>query len=160
LDELRQLTRGALAEMRTLLMELRPAALVETELEELLAQLTAAFTGKTRAEVSLTVEGIGALQPQVRVALYRVVQEALNNIAKHARATRVAVSLIQRPDHTELRVSDNGRGFDPAKISPDRLGLSIMKERAGNIGATLEITSQIGHGTEVVALLPNESLGE
>jgi signal transduction histidine kinase len=145
--------------MRTLLMELRPAALVETELEELLHQLTSAFTGKTRAEVSLTVEGIGALPPQVQVALYRVVQEALNNIAKHARATRVSVSLIQRADHIELRVSDNGRGFDLAHVSPDRLGLSIMKERAGNIGANLEITSQIGHGTHVVALWPNESLG-
>jgi PAS domain S-box-containing protein len=160
LDELRQLTRGALAEMRTLLMELRPAALVETELEELLRQLTSAFTGKTRAEVSLTVEGIGALPPQVQVALYRIVQEALNNIAKHARATRVSVSLIQRAGHIELRVSDNGRGFDLAHVSPDRLGLSIMKERAGNIGASLEITSQIGHGTHVVALWSRESLGE
>jgi PAS domain S-box-containing protein len=160
LDELRQLTHGALAEMRTLLMELRPTALVETELEELLHQLTSAFTGKTRAEVSLTVEGIGALPPQVQVALYRVVQEALNNIAKHARATHVSVSLIQRADHIELRVSDNGRGFDPAQVSPDRLGLSIMKERAGNIGANLEIISQIGRGTDVVALWPNESLRE
>jgi PAS domain S-box-containing protein len=158
LDELHQLTRGALAEMRTLLMELRPSALVETELEELLHQLTSAFAGKTRAEMSLTVEGIGALPPQVQVALYRIVQEALNNIAKHARATRVSVSLIQRAEHIELRVSDNGRGFDPARVSPDRLGLSIMKERAGNIGANLEITSRTGHGTHVVALWSNESL--
>jgi PAS domain S-box-containing protein len=160
LDELRQLTRGALAEMRTLLMELRPAALVETELEELLRQLTSAFTGKTRAEVLLTVEAISALPPEVQVALYRIAQEALNNIAKHARATRVSVSLIQRADQIELRVSDNGRGFDPAHVSPDRLGLSIMKERAGNIGANLEITSQIGGGTDVVAVWSSESLGE
>ena len=160
LDELRQLTRGALAEMRTLLMELRPAALVETELEELLRQLTIAFTGKTRAEVFLTVEGSGTLPSPVQVALYRIVQEALNNIAKHARATYVWVSLIQSADRIELRVSDNGRGFDVAHVSPDRLGLSIMKERARNIGANLEITSQVGHGTHVVAIWSSQSLGE
>ena len=84
-EELRQLSRGALAEMRALLMELRPTALQEAPLPDLLRQLGDAFTGRARAPISLTVDGSAAELPaEVKVALYRIAQEALNNAAKHA----------------------------------------------------------------------------
>jgi signal transduction histidine kinase len=94
------------------------------------------------------------------VALYRIAQEALNNVVKHANASRVEVGLrctsptpnIDRESSTrvELQVRDDGRGFDPTDVPPDRLGLGIIRERAHAIGARLEINSQIDIGTRIL----------
>jgi len=159
LKELRQLTRGALAEMRTLLLELRPAALAEATLEDLLRQLGEAVTGRIGVPVAVTVEGQYDLPPEVHVALYRIAQEALNNVVKHARATEVEVSLRctslpeatdgEQQEEVELRVSDDGCGFDSSSVPSDRLGLGIIRERTQAIGATLEIESEPGEGTRV-----------
>jgi PAS domain S-box-containing protein len=151
LADLRLLTRGALAEMRTLLLELRPvAALAEAELCELLRQLAEAMTGRTRVPVKLKVDGERALPPDVQVTLYRMAQESLNNIAKHASARTVAISLRAGPEGVELRISDDGRGFDPASIASDHFGLRIMRERAATIGAALTVDSRLGRGTQVL----------
>ncbi|MHB1415735.1 MAG: cache domain-containing protein [Chloroflexota bacterium] len=152
LDELRQLTRGALAEMRTLLLELRPSALLEAALGDLLRHLADAMIGRARIPVSLTVEGQRALPPDVQVALYRIAQEALNNIAKHAEASTVSIALAFMDDRVELSVSDDGRGFDPRLVPPDHLGLGIMRERAEAITATLRVASQPGSGTTVTVV--------
>jgi len=152
LDELRQLTRGALAEMRTLLLELRAAALTEAKLDRVLGHWTEAINSRARVPVSLTVEGDCALPPDVQVALYRIAQEALNNVAKHAKASQATVTLRCQPEQVELSVSDDGRGFDPESISPDHLGLGIMCERAKAIGAELNIESQTGSGTQVAVI--------
>ncbi len=149
LEELRQLTRGALAEMRTLLLELRPAALTEKPLGELLGHLTQAMTSRTRVSVTLTVKGDSSLSPEVQIALYRIAQEALNNVTKHASAAEASVDLHCQPGRVALSIQDDGRGFDPADALPDQLGLSIMRERAESIGATLGIRSQPDHGTRV-----------
>ncbi len=149
LDELRQLTRGALAEMRTLLLELRPAVLHEVALGDLLRQLCEAITGRARLPVQLVVEGEAALPPDVQVAFYRVAQESLNNVAKHAGASAVSVSLRCHADAVELVVADDGRGFDPALVTPDHLGLGIMHERAAAVGADLALESRPGEGTRV-----------
>jgi nitrate/nitrite-specific signal transduction histidine kinase len=149
LDELRQLTRGALAEMRTLLIELRPAALVDAELGELLHQLADAGWGRTQVEIEVDIKGGREIPEGVKVVLYRIAQEALNNVAKHAGANKIAVGLYFEPDRVELSVQDDGRGFDPADVSPDRLGLGIMRERAESIGATLNIDTKPGRGTQV-----------
>ena len=152
LEELRQLTRGALAEMRTLLLELRPAALTEVGLGELLRQLADAVTGRARVPVKLTVEGQRSLPPDVQIALYRIAQGALNNVAKHSGASQATVSLRCQPGQVTLRVSDDGRGFDPSRVTPEHLGLGIMRERAQAIGATLTIRSRVGHGTEIAVV--------
>jgi len=160
LEELRELTRGALAEMRTLLLELRPSALVDAALDDLLRQLAESITGRARVPVSVEVEGECALPPEVKVALYRIAQEALNNVAKHAGAGQAAVSLHYIPPAcggdrggaVELRVSDDGRGFDPQSVPPESLGLGIMRERAEAIGAALNVDSEVGHGTQVVVV--------
>jgi signal transduction histidine kinase len=146
LTQLRQLTRGALAEMRSLLLELRPEALESMALPRLLAQLVEAFSGQTGIVPSLVIEGDRALPPEVKIALYRIAQEALNNIHKHARASEVSVTLKMEP-MLELKVSDNGRGFDSNQVRLDALGLKIMQERAVKIGAQLTIESEPGRGT-------------
>jgi PAS domain S-box-containing protein len=149
LEDLRRLTRGALAEMRALLAELRPSILTDTDLGDLLHQLGSAFTGRTNIPVTVTVSGQGNLPGEVQVAFYRVCQEGLSNIAKHTEAGRVAIRLLYGPSEVELYLSDDGCGFDPAHVSPGRSGLSMMCERAQAVGASLSITSQPGQGTEI-----------
>jgi len=150
LDELRELTRGALAEMRTLLLELRPAALIEAELGDLLRQLAESITGRARIPVSVECEGECDLPSEVKIALYRIAQEALNNVAKHAVSSQAEIQLHCHQDHVILSIRDNGPGFDLENLPPESLGLSIMKERAEDVGAELEIKSKFGQGTDVV----------
>jgi signal transduction histidine kinase len=147
---LRRLTRGAQAEMRTLLMELRPTALMEADLETLLGHLTKAVAARADMEVDLDLEAIPPLPPDVKIALYRIAQEAVNNVAKHARADRISVCL-RTPDDTGeavcVRVRDDGQGFRPGEVAGDHFGLQTMRERAEAIGATIAIESEPGAGT-------------
>jgi ligand-binding sensor domain-containing protein/signal transduction histidine kinase len=147
LVELRELTKGALAEMRTLLLELRPTALLEADLGELLRQLAESITGRARVPVQVKVQGECNLPPEVKVALYRISQEALNNLAKHSGARHANVNLFCEPDRIEIQIIDDGQGFNPADIPAKSLGLGIMRERADSIGAKLEIISHIGEGS-------------
>ena len=149
LEDLRRLTRGALAELRMLLVELRPSALTDIELGDLLRLLGSAHTGRTNIPVAVTVAGQGALPAEVQVALYRLCQEGLNNIAKHAGASRVEIHLQHDAGAVEVRIRDDGRGFDPEHTPPGHYGLSMMRERAEAVGAVLSVTSQPGHGTDI-----------
>jgi nitrate/nitrite-specific signal transduction histidine kinase len=149
LEELRQLTRGALAEMRTMLLEMRPEALERSDIKSLLTQLADAFIGRVRVPVSLIIQGDCALANDVKIVFYRVAQEALNNVAKHSGARQVDVRLECQPGQLRLLIKDDGLGFDPAAITLDHLGIAIMRERANSIGASLQIESQLGQGTTV-----------
>jgi signal transduction histidine kinase len=159
LSDLHQLTRGALAEMRSLLVELRPAALLEVGLEDLVPQLADVVTGRSRIPVTLDIEDVDALPADVQINLYRIAQEACSNVAKHSNATAATMALHglppaegEGPAGVELRVADNGRGFDPEQTAPNSLGLDIMRERAAEIGAELSIDSRPGEGTTVTAV--------
>ncbi|EFO81812.1 two-component sensor histidine kinase [Oscillochloris trichoides DG-6] len=156
LGEVRQLLRGALAEMRTLLFELRPAALIAADLRTLLRQIGDRLTGHTGIQVELTVEGHAPIPAEVKIALYRIAQEAFNNIAKHANATQVHVTLRMTPEEIVLMVRDDGQGFDIAALPADRMGLRIMAERTAAIGMSLHITSTPRQGTEVFVRWPTE----
>ena len=151
LEELRQQTRGALAEMRMLLLELRPAALAETSLPDLLRQLSEAVIGRSRIPIDLHVESDRDLPSEVSVALYRIAQEALNNVAKHSGAERAVVTLrdggVDERDALELTVQDDGCGFAVDDAPSGRLGLEIMAERAESIHARLQVDSERGEGT-------------
>ncbi|TLN14027.1 sensor histidine kinase, partial [bacterium] len=147
LEQIRQLTRGALAEMRTLLLELRPATLMETNLGDLIRQLSLAFTGRTQIPVDVSVEGEFVLPPDVQVTFYRIAQELLNNVAKHAQASKVTVRLTEVSGQILLRVCDDGKGFDLETIPSGHMGLGIIRERAASIGATLDVDSRPGGGT-------------
>lgn len=152
LEMLRRLTRGAQAEMRTLLMELRPAALLEANFGELIGQLGRAATGRAEIDLALDVSEIPELPPDVKVALYRIAQEALNNVVKHSGAARVTVSLFVMDGAVELHICDNGRGFEMTGVPAGHFGLSTMRERAEGIGAMMELRSAPGAGTCVSAV--------
>jgi PAS domain S-box-containing protein len=157
LEELRQLSRGALAEMRTLLLELRPAALMEANLADLLKQLAASIASRARVsvDVAVRIEGEANLPPDVKVSLYRIAQEALNNVAKHSGATEARVTLDVADDASiQLTITDNGSGFDTGVNKPTHIGLDIMRERAAAMEADLRVTSTPGEGTTVCVALP------
>ncbi len=105
-EELRQLTRGALAEMRTLLFELRPAALNQARLSDLLKQLSEALMGRERLPICLDVDGDCDLPCDVKVEIYRIAQESLNNVVKYARASQVEIKV--RLDANRVRYGDQG----------------------------------------------------
>jgi PAS domain S-box-containing protein len=148
-EELRQLTRGALAEMRTLLLELRPAALTQARFPDLIKQLSEAVIGRARLPVHLDVIGDYEMPPDVKVAFYRIAQESLNNIMKYARASDVRIQLRLECCNVHMEIKDNGIGFDPSAIRPTSLGTRIMRERADAIRAHIKISSAPGQGTLV-----------
>jgi signal transduction histidine kinase len=147
---LHQLTRGAAAEMRVLLVELRPESVVSAHLEDLLTQLGYAMPGRNNIDISVIVHGNREhpLPPDVQMAFYRIAQESLNNVIKHGHATRARIRFMRDAKQVILAVTDNGRGFDVQNI-PTGFGLKSMSERATNIGAAFRIQSAIGRGTRV-----------
>lgn len=152
LEDLNRLNRGALAEMRTLLVELRPQALVETDLPTLLRNLVHAFSSRSQATVESRINYTAPLPENVHIAFYRVAQEALNNIRKYAEATHVTIDLVQNNGHLELCIADNGIGFDLNSVPSGHFGLEIMRERAESIDGTFSVKSTIQKGT-IVKLL-------
>ena len=143
------MTSGALTEMRSLLHELRPGALSQVQLSKLIEQLAMAFSNRTAIDTLVNIQGIASLDSETQVALYRIVQETLNNVAKHARAKVVKIEGSVQSDKVEIKVIDDGRGFNVESVPKGKYGLSIMKERAGNIGAKLDIMSEPTNGTTV-----------
>ena len=150
LEDLRRLTRAAQAEMRALLAELRPSALTDTDIGDLLHLLGNALSGRINIPVTVNVAQEIVLPAEVQVAFYRVCQEALNNVAKHAKASRVEIDLRHEGTSIELRIRDDGKGFDPEQTVSGHYGLGMMRERAEAVGALLTVTSQPDHGTELV----------
>jgi PAS domain S-box-containing protein len=148
--QLAELTRGALSEMRALIFELRPGALTEEGLLGALRRQGAVLS--TREGFTLTVEGPESrlgLGAEIEEHLYRIVSEALHNIAKHAGASSVTVAVVVEHGVLGLTVTDDGCGFDPERDFPGHLGLSTMAQRADAIDAQLEIASTVGRGTVV-----------
>jgi signal transduction histidine kinase len=150
LEMLSVMIRGASAEMRSLLLELRPDTLRDQTLGKLLEMLAVATRARTRAAVSLKVEGDRLLPEDITITLHRIAQESLNNIAKHAEASEVVIDLSCGPESANLSIEDDGRGFDPQAIPAGHLGIGIMRERAQKIGATFQINSKPGDGTSVL----------
>jgi PAS domain S-box-containing protein len=147
------LSEAGLAEMRALIFELRPESLAEEGLVAALEKLSASV----KARHSLQVELIAQDEPELRLrdkeALFRVAQEALHNITKHAHARRVDVRLISADGHVVLEIADDGVGFDTRQTFPGHLGLKSMPERVQRAGGTFELESTPGEGTRVRALM-------
>ena len=152
LEELRWLARAALAEMRAMLLELRPSAVTEQDLGTLVSQLIEATMGRTRTRVVSEIEGSCTLPADVQIGLYRIVQEALSNVAKHARSRQLYVRLACRPHRVLLTVRDDGRGFDPDALGAHQMGLAIMRERAEALGAQFDLQTAPGQGTEITVI--------
>jgi PAS domain S-box-containing protein len=148
LEQLKTLNQSVLAEMRVLLMELRPTQLLTMNLIEQLQQLMQGIKGRKHVDTRLNIGGEYPVPPNVQIALYRIVQEALNNIVKHTHATKVEISYSSSPESVELSIWDNGSGFDPQQAKGGA-GVEAMREHAGSIQASLNITSSQQNGTRV-----------
>ncbi|HEX6384272.1 MAG TPA: sensor histidine kinase, partial [Anaerolineae bacterium] len=144
----------SLKEMRLLVYELRPPALEAEGLVGALQQRLDAVEKRAGVQARLVVEDTLDLPAAVEEALYRIVQEALNNALKHAAATQVTVKLRAGGNRVEVEVMDNGRGFDPRTV-PDRggLGLISMSERAEKLGGSLTVMTGPGEGTAILVTI-------
>jgi len=153
--EVRDLVRATLQDVRQLAVDLRPKALDDFGLVAALERLTESFAEQTgiavEFEPGLPEERLPA---EAETALYRIVQESLTNIVKHARAGRVSVVLTRKDDSVSVIVEDDGVGFEPKRSRDGGLGLVGMRERVGLLGGRLTVESRPGAGTTFVAEVP------
>ena len=149
LEDLRRLTKGALAEMRALLAELNPSSLDGSDLGDLLRQLGKMLSGRVNTSVAVHISGKFILPSKVQLVFYRVCQEALENVVIH-KASQVEINLQHNGDGIELRIRDNGRILESEQAHLGHPGLDMVTERAEALGAQLRVSSRPGYGTEVV----------
>lgn len=157
LNELLNLTRTAIDEMRMLLLELRPNTFLQMPLSKLIEDLLRSYETKL-SNMQFSVDSVCEdieLAANVKFNIYRIVQESLNNISKHAEANQVSLSLHCVDDGLRLVIEDDGKGFQVGHTPSDRLGLHIMRERAEQSGLELTITSQLDKGTRIELSLAN-----
>ncbi len=158
LDQLRELQREALAEMRALIFELRPGNLEQDGLTRALRTHTAAIQGRVGLPVVLESTLLERLPLAVEEVLYRIAQEALHNVIKHAAARQVRLEVGRTAQGVQLRIEDDGKGFDPARVPDGHLGLAGMRARADKIGARFSCRSEPGQGTTIEVDVPDEAI--
>ena len=153
-DDMRHQLDTAIASVRRIAAELRPRVLDDLDFAEALTWQTREFTRHSGLDVSLNLEAAEQVKDnESATALFRIVQEALTNVVRYAQATQVVINLRQREDHVELRIHDNGIGFD-SSVRRGGVGLVGMRERCIAIGGEFGIVSQLGQGTTIVVSVP------
>ena len=151
------LLRGHIEGIRELINQLRPLALDQLGLVGALRQYVERYGEESLIYASLTVSGSLPRDPLTEVTIYRVVQESLTNVRRHAQATAVKVALRGSEDNVEVTVSDNGQGFDPEKAATSSVkgvGLTNMRERAELVGGSFKVQSNPGQGCQTVLRIP------
>jgi signal transduction histidine kinase len=155
------IAQDALGELRALLYELRPAGPLDEGLAQALARLVATMQLRTETPIRFSGACAVRLEPETETAIVRIVQEALANAIKHARATELSVTLVQAPGRLMVTVADDGFGFDPASpgaasvdVHRGGMGLYSMRERAADAGLRLHVRSAPGEGTRVTVEAP------
>jgi signal transduction histidine kinase len=152
---LRKLVVATLQDVRRLAVELRPKVLDDFGLVAALERLTESFGEQTEIRVRFESSlGDERLPPEAETALYRIVQESLTNVVKHAHAHSVSIVLARKPGAVALVIEDDGRGFDVAETRDGGFGLEGMRERVGLFGGSLQIESRAGAGATIVAEVP------
>lgn len=159
LDYVLSLAEAGLTEMRALIFELRPEILETEGLGVALRRQADAVRARHGIDVRLTLCEEPALPYEVKEAVYRIAQEALNNVVKHARARRVEIRFDCAAEMLTLEVADDGVGFAAEDAAPGHLGLQSMRERAAGLGGTAEVDSAPSRGTRVTARLPRAPAG-
>ena len=157
LDEATALLRGHIKEIRELINDLRPLAVDQLGLVEAVRQYVERFGEESGIKASLTVDGSLSADPLIEVTIYRVVQESLTNVRRHAQATEVEVSLRRSEDDLEATVSDNGRGVASAKGTTSAVkgvGLTSMRERSELVGGSFTVHSGPGQGCQTILRIP------
>lgn len=149
LEEVRQLNNSALEEMRVLLFELKSLSFENEKLGNLLKKLAKSISTRSGIPIRVQIDEKYKHSSKAELGFYRIAQEALNNVVKHSNATESSLLFESYSKHMKLLISDNGNGFNSNKITPENLGLIIMKERSKLIGASLDISSNPGRGTKI-----------
>lgn len=158
LAELRELQKDALTEMRALIFELRPGNIQEQGIDGALRTHAAGLSGRIGLPIVVDAD-LGDRRPSLDVeeALYRIAQEALHNVVKHAGARQARVEIAREADGIRVRVADDGHGFDPTAVPAGHLGLAGMRARAERLGGHFTVESSFGNGTVVQAVVPEGS---
>lgn len=151
LDTALQLNRETQQELKLIIDELRPAALQGKGLARAMEEYAERWQEHTGINVQTAISGERSLPLEVEQALYRVLQEALSNIARHADADRVKLNLSMSPAQTTITIADNGRGFDLDAVSPNSYGLAGMQGRLSEVRGTLKVDSTLSAGTTITA---------
>jgi len=154
LTELRELQKDALAEMRTLIFELRPSSLESDGLVQALRTHATAVQRRTGLVIVVDAEPVDRMPLPAEEALYRIGQEALHNVVKHANAANATIKIWREGDRVHLSVTDDGDGFDPDDVPRGHLGLIGMRQRVDLVGGELRVDSEAGSGTTIAASVP------
>ncbi len=154
LSQLRELQREALAEMRALIFELRPGNIEQDGLVRALRTHTAALQGRIGLPIVVESDLDDRLPLEVEEVLYRIAQEALHNVVKHANARQTWLDLRRMGPDIRLRIEDDGKGFDPTSVPDGHLGLAGMRARADRLGARFSVDSAAGAGTRIEVRVP------
>ena len=152
----RELVVSTLQDVRRLAVELRPSALDDFGLGTAVERLVETFRERSGLQVDLEEQLATERVPgDVETTVYRIVQEALTNVAKHADATRVSILLVQRGASLVAVIEDDGKGFEPGAVADTSLGLAGMRERVALVGGRLRIESSANGKTAIVAEIPS-----
>lgn len=159
-EEIQHVATGTLSELRILLLELRPQSILEVDLRQLVDLLVRSMQGHKQLLLTLNMDDLPTLPQTVQLGIYRIVQEALTNVLKHAGAQRVTVSMRWEDERLHVTVEDDGQGFEPDDVSPSSLGISAMRERAQEVNGNVTVDSAPGTGTRLHIWWPaNTSAG-
>ena len=158
LTGLKGVVNSTLQETRRFIFDLRPMILDDLGLEPTLRRYVQQFTDKHKLEVGVNINGLNSrLAGQLEVAIFRIVQEALTNVARHAQAKKAGIAIDVNGDAINLTVEDDGRGFnpdDPRWSDPKYRGLATMRQRVEMFGGLMTIESSAGNGTKIMVTLP------
>jgi signal transduction histidine kinase len=160
LHKLETLTADSLKELQRLMTDLRPSHLDDLGLSAALRWYSSRIQEHSSLQIRVDIHGEECdLDDAMKITIFRIFQECLNNIIKHARATHVNIHLHYESKHVRISVFDNGLGFDPEQVRQRRagrpsLGLAGMEERAALLNGTVSVQSRPGYGTEVEAIIP------
>lgn len=163
LDYIIDLADTGLSEMRALIFDLRPEGFIADGLTRALSGMAQTMRARHGLEVDAVLDTEPDAPAVTKEAIYRIAQEAVTNLVKHAQAKRAQLRLSESSERLTLEIWDDGVGFDPNRSNPGRLGLYSMRERAQRLGGWLEVNASPGHGVRITASLPKvalEALGD
>ncbi|MDW7673339.1 MAG: sensor histidine kinase [Bacillota bacterium] len=153
LNHMEATASSTLDELRAMIEELKPSLLAERGLEEAIQTTSDLFSQRQEIPVELKLELPATIPPELEMTIYRIIQEALANIEKHAAAQQVKVSLAKEGQELLLAISDNGKGFNVKEASPGN-GLKNIGQRVDEAGGSLQLISKVGLGTSIIAKFP------